>query len=44
MPDYAIFGLEFENEIVIFAKFHAKMKLLKSWTKNALFGCFGQKL
>ena len=39
MPDFPILGLEFQNIIVIFeiclvAKFGAKIKVLKSGSKN----------
>ena len=50
MPYLGIFGLEFENNFVIFeindleifliAYFCAKIKILEFGTKNALFGCF----
>ena len=39
-----IFVQEFEKGIVMFlkAKFCAKMKILKSRTTDAFFGCFGR--
>ena len=49
MPDLHIFGLEFENAIVIInlrpriclvGKFGAKIKIVKFGTKNAWFGYF----
>ena len=50
MPDSGIFGLEFENYILIFEistlkfvylqNFVKKMKMSKFWTKNVLFGYF----
>ena len=48
MPDLGSFGLEFENNIVIFehpricliAKFREKAKIPKFRTKNDLFGYF----
>ena len=50
MPDVGVFGLEFENKIVIFeisalklirfAIFRPRIKIPKLGTKNALFGYF----
>ena len=50
MPDVGVFGLEFENKIVIFeisalkliwfAIFRARIKIPKLGTKNASFGYF----
>ena len=50
MPDVGVFGLEFENKIVIFeisalkliwfAMFRARIKIPKLGTKNASFGYF----
>ena len=50
MPDSDIFGLEFENYILIFEistlkfvylqNFVKKMKMSKFWTKNVLFRYF----
>ena len=49
MSSLCVSGLKFEKSIVIFetntffikVQFSVKIKILKSSTKNALFGCFG---
>ena len=41
MPHLGVFGLEFENNIVIFEiSTLEKMEMSKFGAKNALFGCF----
>ena len=44
MPYLGVFGLEFENNIVIFEiSTLEKMKTCEFGAKNALFGCFGTR-